>query len=53
MDTQIGYPNKAKASPIIGYYLIYYYNWHRPHSYNNGLPPGVAENQLKIMSEIS
>jgi len=49
----IGYPNKAKASRDISYYLMHYYNWHRPHSYNNGLPPGAAENQLKIMSEIS
>lgn len=48
-----GYTSIAEAGRDIGHYLMNYYNWQRPHSYNQGLSPGMAENQLKIMSGIS
>jgi len=39
----LGYLSKAEAQRDIGDYLMRYYNWERPHQYNNGLPPAVAE----------
>ena len=48
-----GYRNKSEAMTDIDYYLMSYYNWQRPHSYNNGTPPAQAEKLLKSMSGIS
>lgn len=38
-----GYWHKSQAVKDIGYYLISYYNNKRPHQYNDGLPPAIAE----------
>lgn len=49
----LGYASKAEAQRDIGDYLMRYYNWERPHQYNDGLPPAVAEKTTKFMSGIS
>ncbi len=49
----LGYLSKAEAQRDIADYLMRYYNWERPHQYNNGLPPAVAEKTTKLMSGIS
>jgi len=48
-----GYRSKEEATLDISHYLMDYYNWRRPHQYNNGVPPAIAEKQPKIVSEIS
>ena len=48
-----GYSSIAEARKDIGSYLMGYYNCIRPHRYNGGLPPVVAEKRLKTVSEIS
>ena len=49
----MGYQNLNEAKKDIGKYLMDYYNWERPHSFNEGLPPAVAEQKLKSLSGIS
>lgn len=49
----LGYTTKHEAAKDIGFYLMNYYNWRRPHQYNNGVPPAKAENLSKILSGIS
>jgi putative transposase len=49
----LGYMTKNEAAKDIGIYLMDYYNWRSPHQYNNGVPPGKAENLPKILSGIS
>lgn len=49
----LGYMTKNEAAKDIGIYLMDHYNWRRPHQYNNGVPPGKAENLPKILSGIS
>ena len=46
----LGYSSKGKAEKDIGLYLMDYYNWVRPHSYNDGLTPGAAEEKLNFKS---
>lgn len=46
----LGYASLAHAKRDIGQYLMNHYNWCRPHTKNNGLPPAVAENQLNLLS---
>ncbi len=36
----------------ISHYLMYSYNWIRPHQFNDGLPPPVAEEKLNPLSGI-
>jgi putative transposase len=48
-----GYRSRIEAERDIDYYLMSYYNWQRPHSYNNGASPGKAEKLLKPVSGIS
>ena len=33
-------------------YLMGYYNWRRPHKYNEGIPPAIAEKKLILCPEI-
>ena len=49
----LGYKSLAAARADINDYFMRYYNWHRPHGANEGLPPGVAENQLNFVSKIA
>lgn len=46
----LGYSNEAQAKRDLGIYLMDYYNWVRPHAYNNGLPPAKAEKLSKTLS---
>jgi putative transposase len=48
-----GYTTKREAIQDVSDYVMHRYNWQRPHQYNNGLPPAVAEEQLKTVSGIS
>ena len=45
-----GYHNVDLARQDITDYLMGYYNQHRPHTYNGGLSPIVAEERLKLLS---
>jgi putative transposase len=35
----LGYTTKNQAAKDIGFYLMDYYNWRRPHQYHKGVPP--------------
>jgi len=48
-----GYRSAQQALSDISHYLMYRYNWIRPHQFNRGLPPAVAEEILNSMSGIS
>lgn len=48
-----GYASIAEATRDISHYLMTYYNWERPHSYNDGIPPAKAENRPNLLSGIS
>lgn len=48
-----GYRSEVEARKDIGCYLMDYYNWRRPHQFNDGLPPAKAENPSNLMSGIS
>jgi len=41
------------AQQDVGQFLMHRYNWQRPHQFNSGLAPAVAEEKLNAMSEIS
>ena len=38
-----GYLTAQEAQRDISHYLMHRYNWIRPHQFNDGLPPAVAE----------
>lgn len=48
-----GYASFAEATKDISYYLMSYYNWERPHSYNDGLSPAKAEYRPSLLSGMS
>ncbi|MCC0137984.1 hypothetical protein LJG74_27065, partial [Pseudomonas aeruginosa] len=39
-----------EAQRDISHYLMHRYNWIRPHQFNDGLPPAVAEEKLNPLS---
>ncbi|MDP5857353.1 IS3 family transposase [Pseudomonas aeruginosa] len=43
-----GYLTAQEAQRDISHYLMHRYNWIRPHQFNDGLPPAVAEEKLGI-----
>jgi len=45
-----GYHSMNEAKLDVGFYLINYYNWERPHQFNNGLLPAKAEELAKKVS---
>ena len=45
-----GYYSINEAKRDVGYFLMNYYNWERPHQFNNGLPPARAEKLAKKVS---
>jgi len=49
----MGYMSATQAQQDIGRFLMQRYNWQRPHQFNDGLPPAVAEERLKPVSGIS
>ena len=48
-----GHRNLPEAQRDVGDYLMGYYNQQRPHTFNDGVSPVVAEEKLKILSGIS
>jgi putative transposase len=49
----LGYRNLPEAKKDVGGYLMDYYNQQRPHTFNGGISPVAAEENLKILSGIS
>lgn len=49
----VGYMSAALAQQDIGRFLMERYNWRRPHQFNEGLAPAVAEEKLNSASGIS
>ncbi|HHQ2920560.1 TPA: IS3 family transposase [Pseudomonas aeruginosa] len=47
---QTGYLTAQEAQRDISHYLMHRYNWVRPHQFNDGLPPAVAEEKLNPLS---
>lgn len=45
-----GYRTAQEAQRDISHYLMHRYNWIRPHQFNDGLPPAVAEEKLNPLS---
>ncbi|MBF2945879.1 IS3 family transposase [Pseudomonas aeruginosa] len=45
-----GYLTAQEAQRDISHYLMPRYNWIRPHQFNDGLPPAVAEEKLNPLS---
>lgn len=48
-----GYMSAAQAQRDISRFLMERYNWRRPHQFNEGLAPAVAEEKLNAVSGIS
>ncbi|WP_025128596.1 integrase core domain-containing protein, partial [Pseudomonas sp. PH1b] len=48
-----GYMSASLAQQDIGRFLMQRYNWQRPHQFNSGLAPAVAEGKLNAVSGIS
>jgi putative transposase len=48
-----GYASRDQAKQDIDYYFMSYFNWQRPHRFNDGLSPGKAEKLLITMSGIT
>ncbi|RCU49604.1 IS3 family transposase [Corallincola holothuriorum] len=48
-----GYTSISEAMKDISFYLMDYYNWQRPHRYNNGVAPAEAEIRPNLLSGIS
>ncbi len=48
-----GYMTAAEAHRDISYYLMQWYNWLRPHQFNDGATPAVAEEKLNAVSGVS
>ena len=49
----LGYRSLPDAKKDIGSYLMSYYNRQRPHTFNKGMAPVVAEEKLNLLSGIS
>ena len=49
----LGYVSAQQAQRDIAHYPLHSYNWQRPHQFNNGLAPAVAEEKLKTVSAMS
>lgn len=50
--TPLGYRSLEAAQRDINDYFMMYYNWHRPHTVNDGVPPARAEKQLNLLSNL-
>ncbi len=46
----LGYCSLADAAKDVGSYLMDYYNQQRPHTFNGGISPVMAEKKLKVLS---
>lgn len=50
---RLGYRNISEAMRDMGYYLMDYYNWQRPHQFNDECPPPKAEDLSNPVSGFS
>ena len=50
---RLGYRGLSEAMRDVSHYLMNYYNWQRPHQFNDGCPPAKAEYLSKPVSGIS
>ncbi len=48
-----GYRSAIEAKRDVSYFLMNYYNWERPHQFNDGLPPAKEEKLTKKVSGFS
>lgn len=46
----VGYMTALQAQQDISHYLMHRYNWIRPHQFNDGLAPALAEQKLNVVS---
>jgi putative transposase len=46
----LGYDSESEAKRDLSFYLMDYYNWARPHTFNEGVLPAKAENLSKSLS---
>ncbi len=49
----LGYATAFETQRDISHFLVHRYNWLRPHQFNEGLPPAVAEKKLNFLSGFS
>lgn len=49
----IGYMTEQGAHRDISHYLMHRYNWIRPHQFNDGRAPAVAEEKLNAVPGMS
>ena len=49
----VGYMTVHEAQRDVSHYLMHRYNWQRPHQFNGGMAPAVAEEKLNFVSGIS
>ncbi|WP_183378624.1 MULTISPECIES: IS3 family transposase [unclassified Herbaspirillum] len=49
----VGYMTALQAQQDISHYLMHRYNWIRPHQFNGGLAPAIAEKKLNSVSGIT
>ena len=47
------YMSKAEAQRDISFYLMDYYNWQRPHQFNDGLAPARRDISLNLGPELA
>ncbi|PXX21187.1 putative transposase [Burkholderia pyrrocinia] len=47
-----GYMSAQETHRDISHYLMHRYNWKRPHQFNDGLAPAVAEEKLNAVSGV-
>jgi hypothetical protein len=50
---EMNFMSAALATQDIGRYLMQQYDWRRPHRFNQGSAPAVAEEKLNAVSGIS
>jgi len=48
-----GYASLERTKLDISDYLMGYYNYQRPHSFNQGLAPAIAEEKPYLLSKIT
>ncbi|VWC73591.1 integrase [Burkholderia contaminans] len=49
----VGYMSAQEAHWNISHYLMHRYSWIRPHQFNDGMAPTVADEKLNPVSGIS
>jgi len=50
---RLGYTTVHEAQRDISHYLMHWYNWQRPHQFNDGLAPAIVEEKLEPVPGIT